>query len=123
MAVERNQKVAVVIFAGIETHEGLARVVNGLMTAKEARESGGEAEIIFDGAGVEAAVALADPEHKTHRLYAQVEDSVIGICSFCARSFGVDERARELGMTFLDEYKQHPSLYSRVTAGVPIVTF
>ena len=123
MTVEGNQKVAVVIFSTMESHEGLARVVNGLMTAKEARESGGVAEIIFDGAGVEAAVALADPEHKTHRLYKQVEDSVVGVCAFCARSFGVDERARELGLTFVDEFKQHPSLYSRVTAGIPIVTF
>ncbi len=123
MAAEKKPKVAIVIFASTETHEGLARVVNGLMTAKEARESGGEAEIIFDGAGVVAAVELADPEHKTHRLYQQVEDSVVGVCAFCARSFGVDERARELGLPFVDEYKQHPSLYTRIAEGTPIVTF
>jgi hypothetical protein len=102
---------------------GLARVVNGLMTAKEARETGGDAEIIFDGAGVTAAVELADPEHRSHRVYSQVESCVTGICAFCARSFGVEDKARELGLTFVDEYKQHPSLYARIADGAHAVTF
>ncbi len=123
LSTSAESKIAIVVFAGIDTHEGLARVVNALMTAKEARERGGEAEIIFDGAGVTAAVELADPEHRSHRLYKQVEESVTGVCAFCARSFGVDERARELGLPFVSEYKQHPSLYGRIAEGIHVLTF
>ena len=115
--------VAIVILASTETHEGLARAVNGLMLAKEARESGGSAEIIFDGAGVVAAAELANPDHKTHGLYKQVQESVTGVCAFCARSFGVEETAKELEIPFINEFKQHPSLYSRVIRGVQVITF
>jgi hypothetical protein len=123
MSTAAESKVAIIVFAGIDTHEGLARVVNALMTAKEARERGGDAEIIFDGAGVTAAVELADPDHRSHRVYSQVEDCVTGVCKFCARSFGVDERARELKLSFVDEYKQHPSLYGRIADGATVLTF
>lgn len=120
---DNNAKIAVVILASNETHEGLGRVVNGLMLAKEARENGGDIEVIFDGAGVVAAAALADPEHKSHGVYAQVKDSITGVCTFCARSFGVEDVSKELDIPFINEYKQHPSLYGRIAAGVKIVTF
>lgn len=44
-------KVAIVVLAGTETHEGLGRVVNALEAAKELKEGNDEVRIIFDGAG------------------------------------------------------------------------
>lgn len=123
MSDTNTPPVAIVIFATTDTAESNARVVNGLMTAKEVIESDGEVEVIFDGKGVEAGVALADPEHEMYRLYKQVQDNVTGVCKFCARSYGVLDRAEELGIPLVDEYKQHPSLYKRIQAGVYILTF
>jgi hypothetical protein len=121
--VDNTTKIAVVILASTETHEGLGRAVNGLMTAKEALENGGEAEVVFDGAGVVAAAALADPGHKAHGVYDQVRNNFTGVCAICARSFGVEDATKELGIPFLTEYKQHPSLYGRMAAGTHVVTF
>ncbi len=58
-------KSAFVILAAGDTPESLGRVVNAFMAAYEyAQESGGEAKIIFDGAGTMAAAAFAKKDHK-----------------------------------------------------------
>jgi len=116
-------KVAIVVFSEIVTHEGLGRVINALQTAREFKEAGDEVQIIFDGGGVTAAVALADPADKRHQVYAQVADKVAGLCRYCAKAFGAYEKAEELGLRFLSEYHQHPSLRARVAAGYQIITF
>ena len=115
--------VAIIIFSTTETRESNARVINAFMTAKEIIEAEGEVEVIFDGAGVTAAVEFACPDHQMHRLYSQVSGHVTGVCRFCARSYEVLERADELGISLVDEWKQHPSLYTRIKAGVYILTF
>ena len=120
---ETHTPVSIFIFASTETREGNARVVNGLMTAKEILEADGDVEVVFDGVGVVSAVEFADSDHRLHRLYKQVQDRVTGVCKFCARSFDVLEQAEELGIPLVDEYKQHPSIYKRVQAGKYILTF
>lgn len=116
-------KAAVVVFAELDGHSNSARVVNAMETTQEFKEAGDEVELIFDGGGVAAAVAIAEPQHSLHRLYSQVEDKVSGVCRFCARAFGVYEQAEALGIPFLSEYKQHPSLRSRVVEGYEVITF
>jgi len=116
-------KMAIVVLSEIETHEGLGRVVNALQTAREFKEAGDEVQIIFDGGGTVAAVTLANPEDKRHQLYANVADSVAGLCRYCAKAFHVYEKAEELGLPFLSEYHQHPSLRARVADGYQIITF
>lgn len=116
-------KIAVVLLAPMEPHHNLGRVTNALGTVKEAKEAGDDVQLIFDGAGVEAAVALADPEHKMHRRYRVIEDKVAGVCRYCARAFDVYEEAEELGIPFLAEFEQHPSLRGRIAEGYQIVTF
>jgi hypothetical protein len=59
-------KVAIVILAGTETHEGLGRLVNALETAKEMKEAGDELRVVFDGAGTEGLATLSDPAHRRH---------------------------------------------------------
>lgn len=116
-------KVAIVVFSEAEEHADTARVVNALETVKEFKDHGDEVELIFDGGGVTSAVALADPDHRLHRLYTKVEDKVSGVCRFCARAFGVYEQAERLGIPFLAEYEQHPSLRTRVVDGYQVITF
>ncbi|MCL4529097.1 MAG: hypothetical protein M1282_06765 [Chloroflexi bacterium] len=117
-------KVALVVFAESEgSHSDLARVVNTLEVAKEFKDGGDEVEIIFDGAGVTSAVALADPENKRHRLYGAVQDKVSGVCAFCAKAFGVYEKAQALNIPLLDEHNKHPSLRTRVNKGYQVITF
>jgi hypothetical protein len=123
MSEQKAPPVAIVIFATTESAESNARVINGFMTAKEIIEADGEVEVIFDGKGVESAIEFADPDHRMHKLYGQVQDHITGVCKFCARSYGVLEQAEELGIPLVDEWKQHPSLYKRIKAGVQVLTF
>lgn len=116
-------KIAIVVLSEIETHEGLGRVVNALQTAREFKEAGDEVQIIFDGGGTTAAVALADPGDQRHQVYANVADKVAGLCRYCAKAFGAYEKAEALDLPFLSEYHQHPSLRSRVVDGYQLVTF
>jgi hypothetical protein len=79
--------------------------------------------LIFDGAGAASAVAIADPEHRLHRLYTIVDDNIAGVCRYCARAFHVLEQAEALQLPLLAEYNQHPSLRQRVADGYEVVTF
>ena len=116
-------KVAVVILSDMEeSHGDLGRVVNGLQVASEFKEAGDEVALIFDGGGAASAVEIADPEHRLHKLFQLLEDD-IGVCRYCARAFDVYEEAEELGLTFLADYKQHPSLRSYVADGYQVITF
>lgn len=116
-------KVAVVVLSEMEEHADLGRVTNAIQVVKEFKKAGDDVELIFDGAGVVSAVELADPDSERHRLYQQVEDKVSGVCRFCARAFGVYEKAEALNLPMLDEFQQHPSLHSRVANGYQIITF
>jgi hypothetical protein len=57
-----------IVFADTDTAEGLGRAVNAPTTAKEFRDAGDEALIVFDGAGTKWAAELSDPEHEYHQL-------------------------------------------------------
>lgn len=116
-------KVSVVVFADTDTQGDMGRVVNALLLAREARESGDEVEIGFDGAGVKWVGALAAPEHRLHRLYQSVRGEVTGVCEYCAGAFGAKEAVREAGIPFLSEFQGHPSLRARLSEGYHVVTF
>lgn len=116
-------KVAIIVLAELETHSDLARVVNALETVKEFKESGDDVKLIFDGGGVTSAVAIADPEHRLHHLYSQVADKLTGVCRYCSRAFHVYEKAEALGLPFLAEFDQHPSIRQLIVQGYQVITF
>ncbi len=116
-------KVAIVVLAGTETHEGLGRVVNALEAVKELKDGGQDVKLIFDGAGTAWVPELAKPEHKAHRLYRAVGDKVAGVCAFCAGAFGVKNAAVALGAPLASEYDGHPSILKLVTGGYQVITF
>lgn len=115
--------VAVVILAEGETHESLGRLVNGLITAKECKEAGDAIQIVFDGGGTKGLAEVSRPDHRSHRLYSDVEDVIAGACRYCAGAFGVKDELERRGIPLLDDFAQHPSLRSLIAEGYHVITF
>jgi len=78
---------------------------------------------MFDGAGTQWPGVLADPSHKSHRLFAQVRPVISGACAFCSRAFDAEEGVRSAEVPFLDEYKGHPSMRRLLQEGREVLTF
>jgi hypothetical protein len=116
-------KLATIVFADIESHSDLGRVVNALITVREAAESGDDVKLVFDGAATGWVGVLADPDHRSHHLYASVRDQITGACKQCAQAFGHTEAVEAAGVPLLDEYKQHPSIRTLVHDGFAVITF
>jgi hypothetical protein len=116
-------KVAIVVLAGTETHEGLGRVVNALEAVKEFKEAQDDVKLIFDGAGSAWAPELAKRDHKANRLFAAVRDRVSGVCAYCAGAFGVKGEVQACDVRLLGEYEGHPSFRNLVAAGYQVITF
>lgn len=116
-------KAAILVLSDMERREGLGRVLNALEAVKELKDGGDEVELIFDGAGTTSAVAIAHPDHDLHRLYTQIQDQITGVCRYCARAYEVYEEAEEIGLPFLAEYDQHPSVRRLLHEGNEVITF
>ena len=114
---------AIILFADIETPEGMGRMANALTTVKEFKDAGDDAGLVFDGAGTRWVPVLADEGHKYNRLLEDVLDRVQGACVYCARAYGVKDAIEEAGIPLLDEYKGHPSVRDLMTDGRQVVTF
>lgn len=116
-------KAATIVFADTDTAEGLGRAVNALTTAKEFKEAGDEALVIFDGAGTKWVDELSRSEHQYHGLFEDVRDQVAGACAYCAKAFGVKERVEEEGVRLMDDFAGHPSINTLVADGYQVLTF
>ena len=116
-------KVAIVVLAGTETHEGLGRVVNALEAVKEFKEARDDVKLIFDGAGAAWVPELAKQDHKAQGLFAAVRDRVSAVCSYCACAFGVKGEVQACDVQLLGEYEGHPSFRNLVAAGNQVITF
>src|ERR671937_2255483 len=101
-------KAALVIFAGTEGREGVGRVANALVTAKELKETGDDVTIVFDGAGTTWIGTLNDPSHRYHGAFEEVRDRIAGACSYCAGRYGVTEQVEQAGGAFLVRDEQEP---------------
>lgn len=111
-------KIAIVILAGNEGHENMARVTNALEAAKEFHEAGDELELIFDGAGTQWIEKLDDESHDLHEIYSSVSENSKA-CSFCASAFDTDIGDVENS----DENDGHPSFKELVDNGYEVITF
>jgi hypothetical protein len=114
-------KAAIVLQAGTESHEGLARALHALLYASEVKERGGDARIVFDGAGTEWLARFRSPKGDSgERLAAMFnklkgEGLVYEVCDFCSGAFGV---RGELGDEPLSgKYMDHPSIVDLVEEG------
>ena len=116
-------KIAIVVMSDTETHADNARVANALTTAYEFKEADEEVTLIFTGAGTKWVAELSEPDHRLHRAFRMVKDTVAGACKACATSFGVREEVEASGVPLLTEYRGHQSLRKVIKEGYQVVTF
>lgn len=116
-------KAALLVLADTDSPEGLGRVVNALTTAKEFKEAGDEALVVFDGAGTKWVAELSESDHQYHALLEETQDLVAGACAYCSSAYGVRERVEQSPISLLDEYEGHPSVRRLVADGYHVVTF
>ena len=88
---------AIVLQAGNETNEGMARAVHALLYATEMAEKGYPVVLIFDGAGTGWANELRKPGNPLHKHYLKIKELAVveEICDYCAESFEVKDNLPE----------------------------
>jgi hypothetical protein len=118
-----SDKVAIIILADTTEADGLGRVVNAFMAAKEFKDAGETVEIIFTGAGTKWIDELAKPDHMMNKTYHELRDLIAGACGFCAGAYGVAAGIRELGHTMLEEFGTNMSFRRLVQDGYTVLTF
>jgi len=115
---------AIVLQAGNETNEGMARAVHALLYATELAEKGYAAVLIFDGAGTGWANELRKPENPLHKHYLKIKElgMVEEICDYCADSFDVkDDLPEQQRKLLVGDYEGHPSLVKWIECGYQII--
>ena len=121
----QNKKFAIVLQAGKETHEGMARAVHALLYAAELKEKGYEVVLIFDGAGTEWAEELSNPDSQSKLLpmYNTFKETGIQeiICDFCTGAFGVKEKLESRQSPVVSEYQGHPSIEKWIGKGYQLI--
>lgn len=116
-------KVAMIVLADDESHEGLGRVVNAMVATRELKEAGDDVKLIFDGGGTVWPGALAKGDHAAHSLWDAVSDVVAGACSYCADAFEATHGVEDAGVKLLDEYHRHPSFRGLLQDSYQVITF
>ena len=114
---------AIILQAGTETHEGLARATHALLYSKDLMEQGHQVRLIFDGAGTAWVPELMKPSHQLHPLFSEVRSKKVidAICDFCAGAFGVRKAIQGKGLPLDGAFKGHPSLAKHAADGGQIL--
>lgn len=115
-------KLAVIVFADSESHADMGRISNAMEIVSEFNESGDEAKLLFDGAGVTWPGKLADPDHPLNDSFKEIKENILGACHFCSKAFEAKEGVEKAGIPFLKDYNGHPSVRSLVNDGYRIIT-
>lgn len=102
-------KTALVIFSNLQG-AGSAHARTALEIAKELRDAGEDISIIFDGAGVETAALIAQEDSDLYAAYKAVEDSVLGACAFCVKTYKVTRAIENAGIPLLTGNHGHSHL-------------
>jgi len=116
-------KVAIVVLADTTQADGLGRIVNALMAAKEFKDSKDDVQLIFSGAGTKWLGEIADPRHKLHGVYTDVKDRIAGACGFCASAFGVTDSVKGCGVGLMEEYGTNMSFRRLMDEGYQVITY
>ncbi len=122
-----ERKIAIVLQAGSDTHEGMARALHALIYAKELTEAGVETRLIFDGAGSEWAAKLLAPESPQEKGLAAMLSGITGqgvvyeICDYCSGAFHVKDKLQAANAPLSGQYMNHPSIASLVLDGFQIL--
>lgn len=122
-----NGKMAIILQAGTETHEGIARALHSLLYSKELREHGAEVRLIFDGAGTGWLAEFHKAETPQAKGLGKLFDElkqlgmVYEVCDYCSGAFGVRDELREQGEALAGEYMDHPSIATLVDGGYQLL--
>ncbi len=117
-------KVAIVLLAGNETNEGMARAVHALLYARELADSGYKVALIFDGAATGWAKELNKPENPLYNQYVEFRKRGIveEVCDYCAEHLGHKEDLTEAQRKLLvGDYEGHPDISKWVSMGYQII--
>lgn len=118
-------KYLVILQAGKESHEGMARAVHALLYSKELKEHGHEVVLLFDGAGTEWISEWSKPDStdKLAPMYKELREAGITnvICDFCANAFQVKSSLEENKAPLTAEYEGHPSIAKFADRGYQII--
>jgi len=118
-------KYAIILQAGKESHEGMARAVHAFLYARELKEHGHDVVLIFDGAGTEWIEELSNPKStsKIKPAYEAVRKLGITeiICDHCAVAFHVKDRLAERKLPLTAEFEGHPSIAKWADQGYQLV--
>ena len=120
-----DKRFAVILQAGKETHEGMARALHALLYATELKEKGYEVVLMFDGAGTEWIEEFSAPDSQSKLLPAYKVFKKTGIqeiiCDFCALAFNVKGKLEKRQFPLTSEYKGHPSIAKWVKKGYRLI--
>jgi hypothetical protein len=115
-------RIAIVIYSKLEG-AGKSAVYRALMFADELIRAGDDVTIVFDGAGSTALAGIIDPGNDLHRTWQKAAPALRGVCSYCAKSYGVKDALDAAGISMLTDDKGHASLRALLLEGRQIVTF
>lgn len=121
---EPKGRMAIVLLAGNETNEGMARAIHALLYARELADAGYEVALIYDGAGTGWAAELDKPEHALHKHYVEFKQRGIveEICDYCADQFDhKDELPTAQKKLLVGDYEGHPSIAKWVSKGYQVI--
>ncbi len=119
-------KVAIILQAGAETHEGRARALHALLYTKELIEEGITARLVFDGAGSEWAAKLILPESPQEKGLAALFQGLkaagasYDICDYCSGAFHVKDKLQAADIPLSGQYMNHPSIATLVKEGYQV---
>lgn len=118
-------KYLIILQAGKESHEGMARAVHALLYSKELKEHGHEVVLLFDGAGTEWIAEWSKPDStdKLAPMYQELREAGVTqvICDFCANAFQVKLSLEESQAPLTAEYQGHPSIAKFADQGYQII--
>ncbi len=118
-------KYLVILQAGRETHEGMARAVHALLYSKELKEHGHDVVLVFDGAGTEWVSEWLDPDStdKLKPMYEELHKAGIVeiVCDYCATAFQVKDKLKDKNAPLTSGYQGHPSIAKWADQGYQIV--
>lgn len=120
-------KMAIILQAGTETHEGLARALHSLLYSKELREHGADVRLVFDGAGTGWLAEFhkaATPQAKgLGKLFDELKQEGVTyeVCDYCSGAFGVRDELSAYGEALSAQYLDHPSIAGLVEDGYQLL--
>lgn len=118
-------KYLVILQAGRETHEGMARAVHALLYAQELKEHGHEVVLLFDGAGTEWINEWNNPDSqdKLKIRYEALKKAGATqiICDFCATAFNARKSLDVNHVPLTAEFEGHPSIAKWIDQGYQLI--